>query len=690
MTTNAATPTDLRGLLGGGWPAGLADGELVRRYLEGDRAEADLAFEVLVRRHGPMVLSLCRRLTHDEHLAADVFQATFLALSRRASMLRRADSLAPWLRRVARRIGGKAWARARRLRAREAPLVEVAAAVVDPEAVELREVVSRELAGLPSRYRSALILCELEGMPHQEAAGLMGVAVGTVGSRLSRGRALLRGRLARRGFGAAAVLGVWPRASLSAELLGRTLAAVEAGGVVPPAVEAMARGALRGMLMGKLTIGLAMVAVGTLGLGGLSRLAVADDPPKPAAAPVSAPKPPSLKDRFDGIVAEYKVKLETYSKAVEVAQTAEEQQAAYSEFYPSELDYTGRILALAESAPADPVAGEAARWVVSMTLNNNARGPQGEIERRAMELIVDHHADEAKSAWITLGMTNLPSANREYFAEAMNYRATSHVAKGATLLGLARYTGLNARLAQGKKADPKPMVIGFMVAGKKREMTLPEDEAAEHRARYERDPEPLRLRAVELFEEVVAGYVDVPYGKGGKTLASLAANALEEFRAIQVGQPAPAFAGVSVNGDPIRLDDFKGKVVFMVFWGSWCGPCMAEAPHERELAERYKGRPFTMLGINVDATPAEAKKAIDAEQMAWPHLFDGDTATARVVQRYNVASYPMMYVVDAQGSIRLKGHMPPDIIDPVIDRLVKEQEARLAATAHPAPATSSP
>lgn len=85
-------------------------------------------------------------------------------------------------------------------------------------------------------------------------------------------------------------------------------------------------------------------------------------------------------------------------------------------------------------------------------------------------------------------------------------RSTAHTARGATLLGLARYTALNARLAQGKKADVKPMVVSFMVAGRKREMTVPEDEAAEHRDRYERDPEPLRLRAVELFEEVVAGY----------------------------------------------------------------------------------------------------------------------------------------------------------------------------------------
>ena len=94
-----------------------------------------------------------------------------------------------------------------------------------------------------------------------------------------------------------------------------------------------------------------------------------------------------------------------------------------------------------------------------------------------------------------------------------------------------------------------------------------------------------------------------------------------------------------------------------------------------------------MLGINVDKTAVDARKAIDAEKMAWPHLFDGDHASGRVVERYNVASYPMMYVIDAAGIIRSKGHYLPDMIDPIIEQLVKEQEARLGAEK---PATSSP
>lgn len=244
--TRAGRSTAPDDLLGGGWPAGLADGELIRRYVEGDRLAGEVAFEVIVRRHGPMVLGLCRRLTGDEPLAEDAFQATFLALARRASGLRRADSLAPWLRSVGRRVANRARHQARRRRARETPLIEVA--VDDPaDARELREVIDRELAALPTRYRSAIVLCDLEGMPHGEAAGVLGVAVGTVGSRLHRGRELLRKRLVRRGLGPAtsAALASTPRAALSRELLGRTLSMVaqaHAGGAVPPAIEAMIRG----------------------------------------------------------------------------------------------------------------------------------------------------------------------------------------------------------------------------------------------------------------------------------------------------------------------------------------------------------------------------------------------------------------------------------------------------------------
>ena len=81
---------------------------------------------------------------------------------------------------------------------------------------------------------------------------------------------------------------------------------------------------------------------------------------------------------------------------------------------------------------------------------------------------------------------------------------------------------------------------------------------------------------------------------------------------------APAIHGIDASGKPVKLDDYRGKIVMIVFWASWCGPCMSEVPHERALIEKFAGRPCTILGINVDGTREEALKAIKNEKMTWP------------------------------------------------------------------------
>ncbi len=82
----------------------------------------------------------------------------------------------------------------------------------------------------------------------------------------------------------------------------------------------------------------------------------------------------------------------------------------------------------------------------------------------------------------------------------------------------------------------------------------------------------------------------------------------------------------------MKLDDFRGKIVMIVFWASWCGPCMKEVPHERELVEKFAGRPFVILGINADGTREEALKAVKNAKMTWPQVFDGDPSAGAVAR----------------------------------------------------------
>ncbi len=173
-----------------------------RRLVEGlVRREPD-AFAELLRRHGPMVLGVCRRLLRQPMDVEDAFQATFLVLLRRAEQFPEGTPLGGWLHEVARRTA----LHARRIRARQPQAQEKLNEVPGPsrvhatEEVELQTVLDGEIAGLPKRYRQAIVHCLLKGETRAEAAAQLGWAEGTVASRLARGRELLKRRLSRRGI----------------------------------------------------------------------------------------------------------------------------------------------------------------------------------------------------------------------------------------------------------------------------------------------------------------------------------------------------------------------------------------------------------------------------------------------------------------------------------------------------------
>ena len=211
-----------RRLFGRGTVAGLTEAELLDRYAIG-RDES--AFEALVALHGPMVVGVCRRMLDDPEDVEDAFQATFLVLVRKAGALGPGVAVGPWLYGVACRVAMRARSVAARNRSRERTI----AGVVEPARSEARAMndrdeiaaaLDRELAALPASYRAAVVLCDLEGRTHAEAALQLGWPIGTVKGRLARARELLRGRLARRGLAPST-------AGLAAAL------AAEAGAMVP-------------------------------------------------------------------------------------------------------------------------------------------------------------------------------------------------------------------------------------------------------------------------------------------------------------------------------------------------------------------------------------------------------------------------------------------------------------------------
>lgn len=181
----------------------VTDAQLLERFLR-ERDEA--AFELLMWRHGPMVFGVCRRVLHHTQDAEDAFQATFLTLARKAATIGKRESLSGWLYMVAYRIALRARTRGARRGQKEKPLEELP---IDPHSCdpadatawrELRRLLDVELSRIPEKYRTAFILCHLEGKTCEEAAEHLGCPRGTVQSRVGRARERLRSRLTLRGW----------------------------------------------------------------------------------------------------------------------------------------------------------------------------------------------------------------------------------------------------------------------------------------------------------------------------------------------------------------------------------------------------------------------------------------------------------------------------------------------------------
>jgi RNA polymerase sigma factor (sigma-70 family) len=254
---------------------GLTDAQLLELFTSRRDEAAELAFAVLIDRHGPMVLRVCQAVLRDSHDAHDAFQATFLVLVQKARGLWVSESLGPWLHQVAHRTSSYARsARARRRRHERLAASSSAELAAGEFLDDLGEVLHEELGRLPQRYRAAVVLCLLEGLTPEQAARHLGWPVGTVHSRLARGRERLRCRLTRRGL-APGIVGTGslptakpaavPAALLSATKTAATrfAAGAMADGMVSASVVALTKEGLRTRMVTKLM----MAAGATLALG---------------------------------------------------------------------------------------------------------------------------------------------------------------------------------------------------------------------------------------------------------------------------------------------------------------------------------------------------------------------------------------------------------------------------------------
>lgn len=173
-------------------------------------------------------------------------------------------------------------------------------------------------------------------------------------------------------------------------------------------------------------------------------------------------------------------------------------------------------------------------------------------------------------------------------------------------------------------------------------------------------------RAKGYFEEMLSLQADsfhVEYAKG----------AIRELEHLSVGDPAPDFTAATIEGNTVKLSDLEGKVVVLEFWATWCGPCIPDVPHLKELHAKYKSENFQLVGVSLDTELNKLKQFVKDREMTWPQIWQEKEWKGPVVELYNVTGIPDSYLIDQNGKIAAKD-VNAERLDEAVGELLSEQQ----------------
>ena len=369
-----------------------------------------------------------------------------------------------------------------------------------------------------------------------------------------------------------------------------------------------------------------------------------------ADAPTSVERLTAIRKRVDEAQKEY------FKTSDSLGDTKEDQdkEAQLRKAFDT-LQEAGFVAAL-ELAKADPKSEpgfEALEWLLT-----TLRAYYKPVGKPAIELMAEHYAADARVAHAVAVLGAVPPpATEPTHSAAMNLIAAvaaknpDRTARGQAYLALA---------LQAKK----------------------EFEVAEYRGLPTEDA--LAAAAERRYETLERDYGDCPHAttKSARakavTLGETAKANLHELRNLRAGKTAPDVAGEDLAGAKFKLSDSRGRVTLLVFWASWCGPCMAAVPHENAIAARFKGRPFALVGVNGDHDQAAARKAVEKAQITWQSFRNPDPESeGPIPAAYNVRSWPTVYVIDHKGVIRARSISGREL-DETLEELIAEAEAAKA------------
>ncbi len=172
-------------------------------------------------------------------------------------------------------------------------------------------------------------------------------------------------------------------------------------------------------------------------------------------------------------------------------------------------------------------------------------------------------------------------------------------------------------------------------------------------------------KAAEQLKKIQADFPDTASAKqAGGIIDSFAAQAGAKKiqKSLAIGSAFPDFAEKDLDGKPLSLANYKGKIVMVDFWATWCGPCKAELPNVLAAYEKFHSKGFEVVGISLDEDKTKLTNFLKEQKMAWPQYFDGAGWQSKLAAKYGVNSIPATYLLDKDGKILAK-----DLRGPALD-----------------------
>jgi thiol-disulfide isomerase/thioredoxin len=369
--------------------------------------------------------------------------------------------------------------------------------------------------------------------------------------------------------------------------------------------------------------------------------------------------PGGVKERLDAVIKVQAVAHQRFLRDLEGKTTDEAQQPVIERYAAEVARNTSSVLNVVRDNPTDTAAVEALRFVIETA----GRGP-GDQAYRAMEILLREHARDPGMGDLCERLFHFwhVPAVAESLLRAVLEQHPNRRDRGLACYTLSSLLGMRAGMIHRIRRDPARMEIH--VSGPFLEAT--------GRLVKETDLEALEREHEALLERVIAEFPDIKdCFTPDRTIGAMAEGELFACRNLSEGKVAPEITGKDHEGKLFALSDYRGKVVVLTFTASWCGPCVAMYPQERDLAKRLRGKAFALLSVNADEDVKMLKKSITSGEITWRCWWDGGM-DGPITTRWGVSAIPEIFVLDGTGVIRRKDVRGAEL-EKVVDELIEEK-----------------